>query len=141
MNPNKQKSMQHCPCGSGKDYTNCCGVFISNQGIPSTPEALMRSRYTAYYQVNMDYIARTMKSPAADHFDAEDARKWAEKISWVGLDVIKTKSDSLKGTVEFRAYYIINGKKNMLHEISEFIFEDGRWYYVDGTQPKTKPRP
>lgn len=39
--------------------------FIPNQKILSTPEELMRSRYTAYNQVNIDYIARTMRSPAA----------------------------------------------------------------------------
>lgn len=134
MNPNNVEETQHCPCESAKDYIDCCGVFISDQKIPATPEELMRSRYTAYYQMNMDYIARTQKSPAADNFDAEDARKWAKKTSWVGLEVIKTEYDSHKGIVEFRAYYNINGKKNVLHEISEFIFENRRWYYVDGTQ-------
>src|SRR5579872_6887463 len=75
----------NCPCASGKTYLDCCGVFITHQKLPSTPKELMRSRYTAYYQVNTDYIARTMKSPAADHFDVKAAREWAKKIKLVML--------------------------------------------------------
>ena len=130
--------IKHCPCGTGKSYIDCCGAFISNQKIPSTPEELMRSRYTAYTQVNLDYIIQTMKSPAADNFDAKDAQEWAIKASWIGLEVIKTKYDDNKGIVEFRAHYSIDGKKNVLHEISEFSFENGKWYYVDGRQPNKK---
>ena len=81
MNPSGKKSMQYCPCGTGKTYLDCCGIFISNQKIPSTPEELMRSRYTAYNQVNIDYIVHTMKSPAADNFDAETTQEWAKKIN------------------------------------------------------------
>ncbi len=57
----------------------------------------MRSRYTAYSLANIDYIIHTMKSPAADHFYAEEAREWAKKISFAGLAVIKTKNDVNKG--------------------------------------------
>src|SRR3990167_5308132 len=138
INPNDVENKQLCPCGTGKGYLDCCGIFISNQKIPSTPEELMRSRYTAYNQVNVDYIVQTMRSPAADNFDAEDAREWANKVSWTGLEVIKTIHDFNKGIVEFRAHYYIDGKKNVLHEISEFNFEKGRWYYVNGTQPNKK---
>jgi SEC-C motif-containing protein len=128
--------MKYCPCGTGKNYTECCGAFISDDKFPSSPEALMRSRYTAYYQVNMDYIAKTMKSPAADNFDPKTAKEWAEKINWIQLDVIKTSSNTTKGFVEFCAHYYCDDKKHILHEISEFNFENGRWYYVNGTQPR-----
>jgi SEC-C motif domain protein len=138
INPNGAENMQHCPCGTGKVYLDCCGIFISNQKIPSTPEELMRSRYTAYNQVNVDYIVHTMKSPAGDNFDAEGVREWAKKISWTGLEIIKTSHDFNKGIVEFRAYYYVDGKKNVLHEISEFNFENGKWYYVNGTHHNKK---
>ena len=36
-----------CPCGSGRRFADCCGVYLSGGsqalGAP-TPEALMRSR-------------------------------------------------------------------------------------------------
>jgi len=137
-NSDNKKSTQHCPCGTGKSYADCCGVFISNQKLPLTPEALMRSRYTAYTRANIDYIIQTMKSPAADNFDVKDAEEWAKTVNWIGLDVIKTKYDANQGIVEFRAHYSLDGKKNILHEISEFRFENGKWYYVDGTIPNQK---
>lgn len=130
--------MQNCPCGTGKIYTACCGLFISSLTKPATPEELMRSRYTAYTQVNIDYILRTMKSPASDNFDAQDTREWAKKIIWTGLDVVKTSHDELKGIVEFFAYYLLDGKKHILHEISDFIFDNGSWFYISGTQPQEK---
>lgn len=129
---NENENKESCPCGTAKAYLDCCGIFISNQKEPSTPEELMRSRYTAYHQADIDYIIRTMKSPAADNFDAEDAREWAKKISWTKLEIIKTQQDSNKGIVEFRAHYSLDGKKNLLHEISKFNFENGKWYYVQG---------
>ena len=34
-----------CPCGSGKNYADCCEKLI--HGTPAeTPEALMRARYS-----------------------------------------------------------------------------------------------
>lgn len=126
---------QACPCGAGRMYSDCCEIFISGQGNPSTPESLMRSRYTAYYLGDMNYISTTMKSPASDHFDENSAREWASKITWCDLKIIRTKHDALKGYVEFIASYLANGKKSILHEISEFQFVNGKWYYVDGIHP------
>jgi SEC-C motif-containing protein len=37
-----------------------------------------------------------------------------------------------RATVEFVARYKIGGRAHRLHEISRFVREDGRWYYVDG---------
>lgn len=133
---------RNCPCGSGLSYPKCCGAYISHQQRPSTPEALMRSRYTAYTQVNLEYIAATMKSPAADHFDIEAAQAWASSVKWLGLEVIKTQHRANQGMVEFRAHYSIDGKKNILAEISQFHLEHGKWYYIDGRPPnqiKIKP--
>ncbi|MDR1126989.1 MAG: SEC-C domain-containing protein, partial [Treponema sp.] len=48
-----------CPCGSGKQYTDCCEPFILGVQKPLTAEALMRSRYTAYTVHAVDYIVST----------------------------------------------------------------------------------
>lgn len=121
-----------CPCGTGKSYLDCCGIFITNQKPAPTPETLMRSRYTAYTQANVDYIARTMKSPASDHFDADDARKWAQQVKWLKLEVKKASQQDTVGFVEFVAYFSANNKQQAMHETSEFHFEDGQWFYVRG---------
>lgn len=128
--------MKSCPCGSGKKYSSCCGLFIDENQLPATPEELMRSRFTAYAESNIDYIQRTMKGPAAVGFDADALLKRAKKIKWTRLDVIASRSDSPdKGFVEFRAYYSRKNTTYSLHEISEFHRENGRWYYVDGEYP------
>jgi len=130
--------MHNCYCDSRKIYQDCCGAFIDNIKIPKTPEELMRSRYAAYAQANIDYIIQTMKSPASDDFDAESAREWASQVNWLGLDVINTSQDGVRGIVEFIAHYSMNGKKNKIHEVSEFHLDNGKWFYVSGIEPKSK---
>jgi SEC-C motif-containing protein len=127
--------MQLCPCGTKREYMDCCGVFISHQKIPATPEELMRSRYTAYSQNNIEYIGETMKSPAADHFDPEATRERNKKITWVALKVANTSYGFMNGTVEFYASYNKGNKIVVLHEISDFVLDEGRWYYVSGIYP------
>lgn len=125
--------MQTCPCGNKKNYTDCCGLFIDENKKPNTPEELMRSRYTAYTQANMEYIARTMLPPASQHFNAKEAYNWSNKVEWLQLNVITSSMDGNKGFVEFEAYYKDQGKKFVMHEASEFRFERDQWYYIDGT--------
>lgn len=124
--------MKKCPCGSGKSYTVCCEIFITGKELPASPEQLMRSRYTAYSQANVEYIADTMKSPAADGFDKPSARAWAKSIIWVKLDVLNSSINGSTGFVEFNATYLEKRIKQHLHEISEFHLIDGRWYYTNG---------
>ena len=128
-----------CACGSTKSYDDCCGRFLSGQAIPATPEELMRSRYTAYTQTDMDYIVRTMKSPAADHFNAEEAADWARATTWLGLEIRNTSQEGDKGFVEFMAQFLLESKKHILHELSEFHLIHGQWFYVDGKSPIKLP--
>ena len=124
--------MQHCPCGSNKSYAECCGIFIEDQQKPLTPEALMRSRYTAYTQANIGYIAKTMKAPAADRFDAKSASDWASRVQWIKLEVKAASTKATKGFVEFIAYFKEQGKLKTIHERSEFHLIENSWYYVNG---------
>ncbi len=98
----------------------------------------MRSRYTAYTQANIEYIIDTMRSPASDNFDPIGAGQWAQKANWLGLNVLKSSQDSKKGRVEFIAHNELENNKHRLHEISEFIFEEGKWFYVDGLPGKVR---
>ncbi len=92
----------------------------------------MRSRYTAYTQANINYIEKTMKGPAAQGFDSKEAELWAKKLTWQGLEVLNAKQLGNEGWVEFIARYSHAGKKHAIHEISQFICENGKWFYVDG---------
>ena len=127
--------MAPCPCNSNKPYEKCCAQYIVRGHLPETPEVLMRSRYTAYTKVNIDYIKNTMRGPATINYDDNDARQWAEQAEWLGLTVVDAPSvqpDETTGFVEFIAKYRFNGIPQHLSERSEFHYIDGRWYYVDG---------
>ena len=123
-----------CACGSQKNANQCCTPFILDKAIPKTPEALMRSRYTAYTQANIDYIEKTMQGKAAHQFNAKDAKKHAAAVKWMGLNVMARKNGKAKnqGFVEFAARFEEEGKIQFIHETSEFHLIDERWYYVDG---------
>lgn len=122
-----------CPCG-GPNYDTCCGRFIDAGDIPQTAEQLMRSRYTAYTQRNDAYLKSTWHASTRPTEDlAED-----EGLKWLGLDVRNHTPAGDRATVEFVARCKTAGRAQRLHEISNFVREDGRWYYVDGIFPETK---
>ena len=45
-----------CPCGSKLSHAGCCGPRLSGEQPAETPEALMRSRYTAYVLRDAAYL-------------------------------------------------------------------------------------
>ena len=125
--------MINCLCGSQKKYFSCCEPYISGKELPATPEALMRSRYTAYSLVNIDYIQKTMSGKAAIGFQYLDAVRFAKKVIWIKLNVLRSgMENSNKGYVEFEACFIEGRRIKYMHEKSEFVRELGRLYYVDG---------
>lgn len=125
--------LESCPCCSGRHYSQCCQSYVDGHALPPTPEALMRSRYTAYTQANIDYIQQTMQGYAAQGFNPIEAKRWAKRIHWIKLDVRDaTPEGSLRSFVEFIAILVDGKKLTILHEKSEFILKDGRWYYIDG---------
>ena len=93
----------------------------------------MRSRYSAYVLGLEDYLLATWHAstrPTALDLDKETSPRW------LGLDIKRhqaTGPDS--AVVEFVARYKTGGRAHRLHEISRFVREDGRWYYVDGEFP------
>lgn len=130
-------TIEHCACGSEQTYLDCCGRFIEKSETATTPEQLMRSRYTAYTKADIDYIERTMRSPALDRFDAGETRKWASSLKWERLEIVQTRTEGDIGFVEFYAHFRGNNKKYAMREISEFHRIDGVWYYVTGEDPKS----
>lgn len=121
-----------CYCGALKAYEACCGLYIDQGQYALSPEALMRSRYSAYVQAKMDYIMATMCGPAAEGFDPVEAKAWAQRCDWLGLTVVKARyhlSKNDQAMVEFKAYYRENGQDHCLHEKSVFLRQHQRWFY------------
>jgi SEC-C motif domain protein len=122
-----------CPCGSEKSYALCCGRYISGQCVAPTPEALMRSRYTAYSQANITYIQATMRDRAAEGYNPLDAANWAKTAVWKGLQVLRAFShpqDPDLAYVAFVARYTYQNVPQEIIEISEFKRYADVWYYV-----------
>jgi len=125
-----------CPCGSSRDYLSCCGPYLNNQAFPKTPEALMRSRYSAYTMANMAYIKATMRGKPLLGFDEIDAARFAKSVEWLGLTVLSATKDPRnknRGFVTFIATYKEMGAIKTIQEKSQFKFINGRWYYTDST--------
>jgi SEC-C motif-containing protein len=131
-----------CPCRARETtpsrYVDCCGRW--HDGLPRgehapTPEALMRSRYSAYALAQgrgvappgmTEYLLKTWH-PATAPGDLE-----LGPMNWTGLDVLHHETRGDAGVVEFVAHHKLNGRAGQLREVSRFVREGGAWLYVDG---------
>lgn len=120
-----------CPC-SDKPYVECCSSYLLGKKIPTTCEQLMRSRYTAFALKDVPYIEKTMIGPAKEDFDEEALKERLKDQEFVDLEIVETIERGNKGTVEFKAFFRIGSDGYYLHEKSEFVKQDGKWYYFDG---------
>jgi len=53
------RQMLPCSCRSGKYFKSCCQPFIEGGEIPTSPEEVLRARFTAYAQEKVDFIIRS----------------------------------------------------------------------------------
>jgi SEC-C motif-containing protein len=121
-----------CPCGSGHPLSACCGRFHTDgalAGLAPTAEALMRSRYSAFVLDRLDYLLATWHPstrPAALEPNEPGLR-------WLGLTVRHHQVvDANRAEVSFVARSKLGGRAHRLEEVSRFVREEGRWFYVDG---------
>ena len=124
--------MKLCPCGLKQPYDECCGQYIDDKSTPQTVEQLMRSRYTAYTQANIEYIKKTMVGCGLARFNEEEAYLWAKECDWLGLEVLSATDANVFSTdawVEFVASYKLKGKSETLREQSHFLKIEGKWFY------------
>lgn len=127
--------MEICPCGSGRDFTECCEPLIKGERIAETAEQLMRSRYSAYAKLETDYLFTTLHPDHRGDYDPKSTRAWAEKSEWHGLEILETGKggpDDSEGTVEFIAHFTQDRVRREHHEVAEFSKDQGTWYFVNG---------
>ena len=119
-----------CYCGSDLSFENCCEPYIKGIQKAPTAEALMRSRYTAFATGAADYLVATTHSSTRKFHKKADILGWSQNNQWLQLEVLA----STETTVTFKAYYLdFQLSAQIHHEHSTFVFENGRWFYVDGT--------
>ncbi len=120
-----------CPCKSGKSLDNCCKPYHEGTVEAPTAESLMRSRYSAFVLGLSEYIWRTWHKTTRPDLDILGGLG----LKWIDLKIESTqagKNTDTTGQVHFIASFINGNKGKKLDEISDFIKEDGLWYYVDG---------
>lgn len=131
-----------CPCGTGREYADCCEPFIKGERLPETAEMLMRSRYSAYAKAEIGYIHDTIHPDHRGDFDEKGARRWAEESRWEGFEIISTIAggpEDTEGKVEFIARYRDRDVRRTHHELADFRKLDGRWYFTDGVGIRPAP--
>jgi SEC-C motif-containing protein len=125
--------METCPCGQKTakgqvlNLDACCGPFHAGVDAPDA-ESLMRSRYSAFVLCDVPYLLTTWhNSQRPGELVLEAGAKW------LGLQIKQHRSTGEHtAEVEFVARFRVDGKAIRQHELSRFIREDGRWFYVDG---------
>ena len=130
--------MTSCPCGSGRELNDCCGPIVAGAPAP-TPEALMRSRYTAFVLGEIDHIDRTHAPEIRADFNRAEAERTAREIEWLELNVRAASEDGDTGSVDFAIRFRRAGQELMQHEVSSFRRVDGRWLYSGGEVSAKQP--
>lgn len=121
-----------CPCGSKQKYKKCCMPYHKG-AFAKDPLTLMRSRFSAYVTDNIKYIMKTTHETNADfrtdqmHW-TQDIEDFIKNTDFEGLTIL----DHYDNFVVFKAQLKSNGMDVSFIEKSEFINENGKWYYLKG---------
>lgn len=125
----------NCYCDSGLSFSSCCEPYISGQQNAPSPQALMRSRYSAYCIENWQYILHTYGEIQRQSLSASDLQASAQNTRWQRLEIVATSDYATNGQnnlVEFKAYYLFEGRAHVLHETSRFEYQQDGWRYTTG---------
>jgi SEC-C motif domain protein len=124
---------QECPCGGG-EFSQCCEPIIDGSVQASTPELLMRARYSAYATDAIDFLEKSTHSKSRKQFDHEGAERWSRDSRWLGLTILSVDSSlPNRAHVNFEARYEDQDGTAIFHrERSLFEREDGDWCFVSG---------
>jgi SEC-C motif-containing protein len=133
---NKPGANKACPCGSGDKYKRCCRP-LHRGAAPASPEALMRSRFSAYALGEVEYILASThpQSPLAQR----DRETWAGEVeafcratTFEGLEIRSARAEAGVGEVVFVARLSRGGEDVSFGERSKFLREGDRWLYHSG---------
>ncbi len=129
----KSNSKESCPCNSEKSFAACCQPVLEDIAVATSPEQLMRSRYTAFTLKDMTYIFESTHPQARHEFDRKSNQEWADQAHFSKLEILKSSNEGNKGIVEFKAHFKINDTETIHHEIASFRKQAQVWYFRDAT--------
>ena len=119
---------QNCYCKSQKKFSECCEPVLRVDRVANSSLELMRSRYSAYCLGDVNYLQATTHDHTWTDEELKFIQDWADNSTWQHLEIV----DSSEDMVEFKAYYIFEGKQHLHHEKSTFLKVNDMWKYVDG---------
>lgn len=119
-----------CPCKSGLKYKKCCKTYHDGR-VPKNALLLMRSRYSAFALGVYKYIVKTTHESTRDT-DINSIKDFSKQTVFQNLEIIEFIDDKKEAYVTFRASLMSNEKDSSFTEKSKFLYEQDRWYYVDG---------
>lgn len=116
-----------CPCTPAKKYSECCQKAHQNINAVSSAEELMRSRYSAFVLVNIEYLQKSHHSSTRpSKREKRELEQWTNSVNWLKLEVL----NATNKTVEFKAFFMENSAIKIIHENSKFCKENGYWVYL-----------
>lgn len=124
----------NCPCGRGY-YSECCQPLHQGKKKAHSAEQLMRSRYSAFAQHEIEYLLHTTAIGQQAALDITAIREWSQSNRWLKLEIIQAqeKLDKNHAQVEFKAHYHDAHQTQTHHEVSHFVQQAGAWYFLDPT--------
>eukprot|EP00465_Bigelowiella_longifila_P014130 CAMPEP_0185266748 /NCGR_PEP_ID=MMETSP1359-20130426/32159_1 /TAXON_ID=552665 /ORGANISM="Bigelowiella longifila, Strain CCMP242" /LENGTH=247 /DNA_ID=CAMNT_0027856719 /DNA_START=1 /DNA_END=741 /DNA_ORIENTATION=- len=116
-----------CICGTlDTTYDDCCGKYHAGVQLPPTPEALMRSRFSAFVLGDAEYIIKTTHPSNPEQPTTAGLESFfAEyKVKNLKIDEHRTSHDGEKGKVKFTYTQSMirggGGSANNYTELSDF---------------------
>jgi SEC-C motif-containing protein len=126
--------MKSCICGKSKPFAKCCDRFISGKHNAKTPEQLMRSRFSAYALGGFGkYLISTWLPASSKGLSVSELSE--KTVNWQRLKIVSSSQQGNNGVVEFNAWFYkstSSDEMEIMHEISEFVRIQSRWFYVGG---------
>ncbi len=98
----------------------------------------MRSRYSAFAKNQMDYLMGTTDPQTLQDIDEDANKEWAERATFLKLEIVKAEEKGTKGTVEFKAFYSVDDEEYIHHEVSTFRKQAGEWFFKSGKVKEAK---
>ena len=138
-----------CPCGSELGLSQCCGPILSGKKKAATAEDLLRARYTAFTQGNVDFVVQSHHTRTRDEVKRDEIEEWSKSSVWLGLKIVQKEAGETsdqQGSVVFCAKYEAEGKKHDHWEQALFEKEGGEWHFLDargiqqGPVHRTEPK-
>ncbi len=96
----------------------------------------MRARYTAHVVGDIEFLKHSYAEEKREEINWEYLVKWIERSEFLGLEISNPQIGEDEAELELIAHYREQGKqRDLLHEISQFRKQDGRWVFYDAKAP------